>query len=132
MTSSTSDNNLSIAAIRNKLTHHRVDKPDLDELHRLISQMHTYNGPFSGLIASSLNACVRCIELDQFDDAAAELSLIHNLPTQHKSLVQWDEDHFYKIEVLRYLEVVSDPKRIRAVIQLIAQGQADVDKQRNQ
>lgn len=81
-------------------------------------------GLFSKLIRFDLDYASRLLGEGRYEDALRQIQLIHNLPLCKADLADWDQQHFFKVELTSYLESEPDVDVIRRHISLLGQTPA--------
>lgn len=111
---------IELAFIRNELYKGRVTEEYIDTLAEVknfvLSNDYSYH--YDGLILLCIDSALECIKQKQYEVAAEEINLIHNLPIHEEDI--WDSDHFFNVQLLNYLEKIEDSVKIRKVIKEVA------------
>jgi hypothetical protein len=85
----------------------------------LLHAVEQLSGPFRALMLDALRTCHEHLAAGSRDEALREIQLIHNLPTSDADLETWDEDHFFQVELIAYLESECNVRRIKRVVSLL-------------
>lgn len=107
-----------LAFIRNELYKGKVIEEYLDTLSDVKNLVLSNKSPYDGLVSLCIDSALEYIKLNQYNQAAEEINLIHNLPIHGEG--EWDSDHFFNVELLSYIEKNGDSIKIRKVIKEIA------------
>ena len=111
---------IELAHVRNMLFNNKFSKDEKDILLSIRNKVINDNNKFKSLVLLAIENCLEDAKTDM-KKAGIEINLIHNLPiTENK----WDEEYFYTVELLGYIENINDVIRIKKVINILA----DIDK----
>lgn len=122
---------IEFAYLRNMLSRKRFDLEENEILLKSKKKVLESNGPFSSLIALCIKNCIDDIKNNNFDSAANELNLIHNLPIDFLEVEKWNELYFYKNEFLNYVDNVQDLLRIKDYANKIFEAQERIIQNAN-
>jgi hypothetical protein len=109
---------IELAYLRNHLRSSIFNDADFQLIEKIKEKVEKSNTP--------IHNCQRDILKKDFALAEQEINLIHNFPFDNYQL--WDSDHFYKIELLSYLEGVDKVIRIKQLISSLARLQEELKK----
>lgn len=109
---------IELAFLRNQLAMGRFSNEDSELMSKFKNKMVNSNTPFKELAINAINNCEQDINSGNFKSATQEIQLIHNFTFE--DFHDWNSDHFYKIELLSYIELANSSERIKKVIVLIA------------
>jgi len=76
------------------------------------------NNKFAPLVLLSIENCFKDINIDM-KKAGIEINFIHNLPLTGNT-DKWNEEYFYNVELLDYIEKINDISRVKKVISVLA------------
>lgn len=111
------DKILELAYLRNQLASRKFNEEDVKLLQKIENRISKYDNIFKKIAINAIENCKTDIQEEKFDDAVQELQLIHNFCFEKPDA--WNSDYFYTVELLSYLEQMSDAKRIKETIALI-------------
>jgi hypothetical protein len=115
---------IELAYLRNQLISGKYTEDDKSILNDVKEKIMKLNSPFNRIAFNAILNCENDIKNFNFKLAALEIQLIHNFPFSEPQ--EWNSDYFYKVELLSYLEQIEDVIRIKTLIILLAQLQADI------
>ncbi len=115
-----------IAYFRNQLANRNFGGQELLELETLGEKLNSNVFPFARVVQFGLNNCIADYRNNDLESALWELQIIHNIPINHKEYEKWNQESFYTIEILGYLEMTSDYKRVKEYIRLLADAENSV------
>ncbi len=110
---------MELAILRNKLLAKRFGENENLVLREAKVQAHNWESAFSNLILFCLDNIEKDVSVGEFENAAVEAQLIHNLPEKTEDVPVWDEQYFYLFELRSYLNKVKDFTRIKRVVSLV-------------
>lgn len=110
---------IELAFIRNELYKGVFLEEHKAKLQEIKDIIKTTNNPFSGLIQFCINNAINDVKIGAYRSAAEEINFIHNFPIE-SDFKNWDEKHFYTIELLGYIEKSENVERIKEIIKVIA------------
>lgn len=114
---------LELAHLRNRLAVSQFGEPERMLLNQLKDTVEHSNSPFSKMTLLALENCVADLKVKDFEAATREIQLVHNFLVAENEYTLWDEEHFYRIELLSYIEEVNCLHRIKQLIK----GLAEID-----
>ena len=114
---------IELAHVRNMLVRKKFGQEEIQMLSAVRSALHDNKTPFAEIILNGIDNCLVDVSKNDFDTAKFEINLIHNFPILEKDINNWDERHFYTVEMLTYLENVEDVSRIKKIILLVSKLQ---------
>jgi hypothetical protein len=112
------DKLIELAHIRNRLATEKFDAEDMDLMIKIKNEISKMNTPFKEIVINAIDNCVQDIRANKLALATQEIQLIHNFTFYDKN--KWNSEYFYKFELLNYIELVDDVKRIKRLIGLLA------------
>lgn len=115
-----------IAYFRNQLANKKFGSYELLELKKLKEKIETNTFPFNQVIMFGINNCIVDYENNQHESALWELQMIHNVPASKNEYDKWNQESFYTIEILGYLEMTSDFNRVKKYIRLLSDAEKSV------
>lgn len=110
---------IELAYIRNELYRGRITKEYLETLDDVKKIVIKNNNPYKGLIMLCIELAIESIQLKDYTLAAEEINFIHNFPI-YDDFSSWDQDHFFNIELLNYVEKNQDSAKLKNIIKEIA------------
>lgn len=113
--------NIELAFLRNKLASGKFNEEDRELMNKIKENIIILNTPFKELAINAINNCEQDIKKSDFESATQEIQLIHNFT--FGDFNAWNQDYFYKIELLSYIELINDSQRIKRLISLLAKIQ---------
>jgi len=118
--------NLNLAHVRNMLFRNRFEHEEQSMLEAVLEFSFKNNSPFYSLIKLCVENCLHDININDFKSAAQEIHFIHNFPLSIQNVSDWDEYHFYSIEMLSYFDLTEKYDRIKSYIFEIAISQKNI------
>ncbi|MDR3490904.1 MAG: hypothetical protein P4M12_02535 [Gammaproteobacteria bacterium] len=109
---------IELAYLRNKLASKKFDEKDMVLLNEIKKIILNSTSEFKEIAVNAICNCEIDIKKSNFELATQEIQLIHNFTFEDYSA--WDSDHFYRIELLSYIEIINDSARIKKLISLLA------------
>lgn len=110
-----------LAFLRNKLASEKFNNEDRELMNEIKNNILISNTQFKDLAINAITNCEHDIENYDFKSATQEIQLIHNFTFDDFNA--WNQDHFYRIELLSYIEEINNSERIKKLISLLAQLQ---------
>jgi hypothetical protein len=108
---------IELAHIRNMLFNNQFSEEEKKMLLDIKKKVIDDNNKFAPLILLAIKHCFEDINVDM-KKAGIEINFIHNLPiTENK----WNEEYFYNVELLDYIERIDDVARVKKVISVLAE-----------
>jgi hypothetical protein len=83
--------------------------------------------PFGELINCALIYAKHRLEMGQRAAAALEIQFVHNLPMSRESLKKWDREHFFRVELLSFVDTTNDWSHIQCMIQILGIALSKID-----
>ncbi|NJK64973.1 MAG: hypothetical protein HC921_21720 [Synechococcaceae cyanobacterium SM2_3_1] len=96
------------------------DQETIDSIKREIISSRS---PFKELMLQAINNSIIYARKEEYNLAANEINLIHNLPVSKDECKSWNEWSFYCVELPNYLEHIEDEKKVQQLIRLLAASQ---------
>lgn len=110
-------NMIELAYLRNQLACERFFERDNELLDKVKIEISNGSSRFKKIALNAIHNCEEDIKSGDLKSAAQEMRLIHNFPFDNAE--KWNEDYFYRIELLSYIEQIDDSKRIKNLIHLL-------------
>ena len=117
---------IELTILKNNLINERYGKADIQTISNETEKLKNWDSPFSEILMEGLNNIKQDVDNGNFKSAITEAIFIHNFPSDNEAINEWDQRHFYCIELPCYVREVEDYKRLRQMIRLIAA--LDVDE----
>lgn len=115
---------LELAILRNKLIDNIFSENERDLIESIRKLLKNFiRNPFNRLIENALKNCEEDVAKNDFKSAVQEIQVVHNFPLGNTDTSKWDENHFYRVELLSYLEQVDNVERIKKLIAELAKLQ---------
>lgn len=105
-----------LSVLRNELASEKFGEEDKQLMNNIKQDILNLNTPFKELAINAINNCEQDIRNNKFKSAVQEIQLIHNFT--FNDFNSWNEDYFYKIELLSYIEIINSKVRIEKLISL--------------
>lgn len=118
--------NLNLAHVRNMLLRNRFEQEEQAMLEAVLKFSLENNSPFYSLIKICIKNCLHDLSMQDFKSAAQEIHFIHNVPLSIQDIPDWDEYHFYSVEILSYFDLTKKYNRIKLYIFEIAISQKKI------
>lgn len=100
-----------LAYLRNRLASSNFAEEEKQLMYKIKQEISGLNTPFKNIALNAINNCEKDLKVFNFKSATQEIQLIHNFTFKEPYL--WDISHFYRIELLSYLEQIDDIDRIK-------------------
>jgi hypothetical protein len=108
-----------LAYIRNELYRGHMSPEYLDTLNEVKKILIENNNPYAGLIILCIDLAIENINLNDYKSAGEEINFIHNFPI-YGDFNSWNQEHFFNIELLNYVEKNQDSIKLKKIIKEIA------------
>lgn len=117
---------IELAFLRNQLLSGYADEKLIINL---LDNIRNNDYMFKDVILQSLHNCINDIQKEDYQSAANEIYLVHNLPLDKDDFSKWDQWSFYVIQMPTYLDNINDEKRVKKLIRMLAEYQNIYEQQ---
>jgi hypothetical protein len=108
--------NTVLSHVRNMLFNNIFSEHENNMLLDIKKKVIDDNNRFAALVLLAIENCFEDIKTDM-KKASIEINFIHNLPITED---RWNEEYFYNVELLDYMEKINDVARVKKVIDVLA------------
>jgi len=109
---------LELAHLRNKISNGKFGNDEAALLKDAENEIRISDSIFSEFAISSIERCKFFLKQKDYEKATLEIQLIHNFPFDAPE--NWDQEYFYKVEFISYIEQINDVARVVQVIEYLA------------